>query len=62
MILKQDKINNIKFFYRDGYSDKRTFEEVFIKKVYLKKNMKINSNENWMDCGGNDGAFTLLAC
>jgi hypothetical protein len=30
MILKQDKINNIKFFYREGYSDKKTFEEILL--------------------------------
>ena len=62
MILKQDKINNIKFFYREGYSDIKTFVEVIQKKTYLKKNMKILPNETWMDCGGNVGAFTLLAC
>jgi tRNA1(Val) A37 N6-methylase TrmN6 len=28
----------------------------------LKKGMTINAGENWMDCGGNVGAFTLLAC
>lgn len=62
MILKQDKINNIKFYYREGFSDIKTFVEVIEKKTYLKKNMKILAGENWMDCGGNVGAFTLLAC
>ena len=27
-----------------------------------KKGMEIKPNEMWMDCGGNVGAFTLLAC
>ena len=62
MNLKEGKINNIKFYYREGYSDIKTFVEVIEKKTYLKKNMKILANENWMDCGGNVGAFTLLAC
>lgn len=56
------EINNIKFFYREGMSDLKTFEEVLNKKVYLKKSMTILPNEKWMDCGGNVGAFTLLAC
>ena len=62
MILKQSEINGIKFFYRDGFSDLKTFEEVIRNKTYLKKGMTIQKNETWMDCGGNVGAFTLLAC
>lgn len=62
MILKQDKINGIKFYYREGFSDYKTFEEVIKNKTYLKKGMTINKNETWMDCGGNVGAFALLAC
>ena len=58
----QSSINGIKFYYRDGFSDLKTFEEVLDRKVYLKKGMTIVKNENWMDCGGNVGAFTLLAC
>jgi len=55
-------LKGIKFLYRKGMSDLKTFEEVIGKDVYQKKGMKIQSNENWMDCGGNVGAFTLLAC
>jgi FkbM family methyltransferase len=62
MKLKQSEINGIKFFYRDGFSDLKTFQEVIGNSVYLKKGMTINKNERWMDCGGNVGAFTLLAC
>jgi FkbM family methyltransferase len=61
MILKEGKINGIKFFYREDFSDLKTFEEVLGNKVYLKKGMTINPGEKWMDCGGNVGAFTLLA-
>lgn len=46
---------------RDGYSDEKTFKEVIGQNVYQKKGFKILSGENWMDCGGNVGAFTVLA-
>lgn len=62
MKLNQSEINGIKFFYRDGFSDLKTFQEVIGNSVYFKKGMTINKNERWMDCGGNVGAFTLLAC
>jgi len=62
MILKRSEINSIQFYYRDGFSDLKTFEEVIKNEVYLKKGMTILPNETWMDCGGNVGAFTLLAC
>jgi FkbM family methyltransferase len=62
MKLLKGEIKGIKFYYRDGMSDLKTFEEVLRNEVYLKKSMTIQSGENWMDCGGNVGAFTLLAC
>lgn len=62
MILEKSEIDGIKFFHRKGMSDLKTFNEVLGKKVYLKKGMTINSGEKWIDCGGNVGAFTLLAC
>ncbi len=62
MKILKGEIKGIKFLYRKGMSDLKTFEEVIGKDVYQKKGMKIQSNENWMDCGGNVGAFTLLAC
>jgi len=62
MKISKGEINGIKFYHRDGFSDLKTFEEVLGNKVYLKKGMTINQNETWMDCGGNVGAFTLLAC
>lgn len=62
MILKRSEISGIHFFYREGFSDLKTFEEVIGNKTYLKKGMTIEPGEDWMDCGGNVGAFTLLAC
>ena len=60
-ILKKE-INGINFFYREDMSDLKTFKEVIENKTYLKKGMTIQKGESWMDCGGNVGAFTLLAC
>jgi FkbM family methyltransferase len=62
MKMIQDSINGIKFYHREGFSDLKTFKEVIGNKVYEKKGMIIKANEKWMDCGGNVGAFTLLAC
>ena len=62
MKLSKGEINGIKFYYREGFSDLKTFDEVIGNKTYLKKGMSINKNETWMDCGGNVGAFALLAC
>lgn len=62
MILQKSEIKGIKFYHRQGMSDLKTFEEVIGNETYLKKGMTIQSGENWMDCGGNVGAFTLLAC
>jgi FkbM family methyltransferase len=60
--MRQTEHNGIKFFHRDGTSDLKTFEEVVIRDVYQKKGNKIQNGEHWIDCGGNVGAFTLLAC
>lgn len=62
MKILQSEIEGIKFYYREGFSDLKTFEEVLGRKVYLKKGMTISEGERWMDCGGNVGAFALLAC
>lgn len=62
MKLIQSEIKGIKFYYRESFSDLKTFHEVLEKGVYLKKGMTIEAGERWMDCGGNVGAFTLLAC
>lgn len=60
--MKKGEINGIKFLYRENTSDLKTFEEVIGRDVYRKKGMKIVKGEHWYDCGGNVGAFTLLAC
>jgi FkbM family methyltransferase len=60
--MKQGEIKGIKFFYRENTSDLKTFEEVVGSDVYRKKGMTIEKGEKWVDCGGNVGAFTLLAC
>lgn len=62
MKLHKGKIDGISFYYREGLSDIKTFKEVIGNKTYLKKSMTIQQGERWMDCGGNVGAFTLLAC
>ena len=62
MKLLKSEINGIKFYHRQGTSDLKTFEEVIGRDVYRKKGMTINEDETWIDCGGNVGAFTLLAC
>lgn len=62
MIVKQAECKGIKYHYREGFSDKKTFDEVIINDTYQKKGLKILPDEHWMDCGGNVGAFTLLAC
>ena len=60
--MKTESINGIKFYARANTSDMKTFEEVIGLDVYQKKGMKIEAGEHWIDCGGNVGAFTLLAC
>lgn len=62
MRILKSEISGIKFYHRDTMSDLKTFQEVIGSLTYLKKGMTINAGENWMDCGGNVGAFTLLAC
>ena len=62
MKILKEQINGIKFLHREGMSDLKTFKEVIGSKTYLKKGMTIQDGESWMDCGGNVGAFALLAC
>ncbi len=62
MKILKDEIKKIKFYHREGFSDHKTFAEVIGNDTYQKKGLKIQPDEHWMDCGGNVGAFTLLAC
>ncbi len=61
MKIIQAEMKGIKFFYREGTSDLKTFEEVIGRDVYQKRGNKILPGESWYDCGGNVGAFTLMA-
>jgi FkbM family methyltransferase len=61
MKLKEGNIRGIKFFYRENTSDLKTFEEVIGRDVYQKNGNKIRAGDFWYDCGGNVGAFSLLA-
>ena len=61
MKLTKTSLNGVQFFYREGYSDIKTFIEVLSNQSYLKKGMEVLNNESWLDCGGNVGAFSLLA-
>lgn len=61
MKIKKGQIGGIKFYYREGTSDIKTFEEVIGRNVYEKRGNKINKGEFWYDFGGNVGAFALLA-
>lgn len=60
--LSTKTINGIKFFHREGTSDLKAFEEVIGRNVYQKRGIVIEAGETWLDCGGNVGAFALLAC
>ena len=60
--MRQLEHKGIKFLYRDDTSDLKTFEGVVIRDVYQKKGNKIQKGDHWIDCGGNVGAFTVLAC
>ena len=61
MKLTKTSIGGIEFFYREGFSDIKTFIEVLSNQSYLKKGMEVLNNESCLDCGGYVGAFALLA-
>lgn len=61
MRLKTGRINGLRFVHRLGTSDLKTFEEVIGRNVYEKRGNRIEAGESWVDCGGNVGAFALLA-
>jgi len=46
MKLIKGEIKDIQFFYREGYSDLKTFEEVLGRNVYQKTNFKIEENNS----------------
>lgn len=61
MRLRKGEIEGVQFYYREGFSDLKTFEEVIGRKCYQKRGMKIEPGEHWMDAGANVGAFALFA-
>lgn len=62
MKTERGAIKGIEFIHRVGFSDLKTFDEVIGRDTYQKKGLKIEKGESWLDCGGNVGAFALLAC
>lgn len=61
MKISEETIKGVRFYHREGTSDIKTFEEVIGKDVYQKRGNRIHKGEFWYDCGGNVGAFALLA-
>jgi FkbM family methyltransferase len=59
--MKQIEVKGLKFWVREGHSDEKTIAEVVQKNAYQKKYFKVERGENWLDLGGNIGAFTVLA-
>lgn len=59
--MKTIKIKNLLFNIRENTSDLKAIEEVINSDVYQKRGNKILPHEKWIDCGGNVGAFTVLA-
>lgn len=60
-MLKLHVFKDVKFWHREGFSDLKTFKEVYEGRTYERKNFKLLKGEKWLDCGGNVGAFTLFA-
>ena len=58
-----ETFKGLKFECRTGFSDKKTFDEVIVGNTYEKPKLgfTINKNENWVDLGGNVGAFAVKA-
>ena len=40
MKLIREEINGIEFYHRDGFSDKKTFDEVIGRNIYQKKDFQ----------------------
>lgn len=59
--MKRIEVKGLKFDVREGSSDEKTIKEVVEKNAYQKKWFKIMPGEDWLDLGGNIGAFTVLA-
>ena len=62
MTRQQGSSGGITVCPRSCVSDRRPVEEGIGRKTYVERGLKILPCEKWMDCGGNVGAFALLAC
>ena len=60
MRLKILEHDDLKFYVREGTSDEKAFREVIEKNSYQRKYFQIESGEEWIDLGGNVGAFALM--
>lgn len=63
MKYKEIKVGEYCFIVREGYSDEKAIKDVIINKCYErpKSNFLPKQNENWLDAGGNIGAFAVWA-
>lgn len=61
MNLRMIERDGLKFMCRPGASDEKTVKEVVEKGAYERRDFKILPGENWLDLGGNIGAFSVLA-
>jgi FkbM family methyltransferase len=61
MNIKKISTDKISFLVREGFSDKKTFDEVILRNTYEKRYFKIKKGEHWIDLGGNVGAFAVDA-
>ena len=61
MKLEINTFGKIKAYSRTGTSDLKTLEEVIGRDIYQKRGHSIHPGQFWYDCGGNIGAFSLLA-
>lgn len=61
MKIKRHQHEGLFFHCREGTSDKKTFDEVLVRRTYERRYFQISNEERWIDLGGNVGAFTVRA-
>ncbi len=59
--LKLLEHNDLYFWVRENTSDIKAFKEVIVLDSYQKRGLEILNGEDWLDLGGNVGAFAILA-
>lgn len=62
MKILKTEVKGLQFIHREGTSDLKTINEVVGRRVYQQRKNKIEKGSYWYDCGGNIGAFAVLAC